>query len=143
MKRLRISHAAVVVALLVLILALVATAAVAQNSPTAARNEATVAKAVPPTPFLAIHPEAGFPLDPFLVTLQGGGPVAASTLAKECKGFVPAAPSVSFDTRLRYSARLKTRARSPYSVQLGRPLEKWNIKWRGIFLNESAKTVSW
>jgi len=97
MKRLRIPHAAVVALLLVLVLAVVATAALAQNSPTAARNDASVAKTAPPTPFLTIHPEAGFPLDPFLVSLQGGGPVAASTLAKECKGFVPAAPTVSFD----------------------------------------------
>ena len=47
--------------------------------------------------FLTINPLAGFPLDPFLVTAQGGGPVAASTLAKDCIGYVPAKPTVTVD----------------------------------------------
>lgn len=95
MKRLKLSHAAVVVSLLVLILALVATAAVAQNGTASAQNAA--AQAAPPTPFIAIQPEAGFPLDPFVVSLQGGGEVAATTLSKECTGFVPASPTLTFD----------------------------------------------
>lgn len=97
MKRFRISHAAMVALLLVLVLVVVATVAIAQNSPTAAPNDVIAAQAAPPTPFIAIQPEAGFPLDPFVVSLQGGGTVAASTLSTECKGFVTAAPTVSFD----------------------------------------------
>lgn len=47
--------------------------------------------------FLTINPEAGFPLDPFLVSLQGGGPVDASTVSDQCSGFVAEAPAVTVD----------------------------------------------
>ena len=48
--------------------------------------------------FLTMSPQAGFPLDPFLVSLQGGGPVDASTLAGSgCTGYITAAPSFSVD----------------------------------------------
>jgi hypothetical protein len=47
--------------------------------------------------FIAINPQAGFPLDPFLVSLQGGGPVDASTVAEQCTGFVAEAPAVTVD----------------------------------------------
>ena len=46
---------------------------------------------------LTINPLAGFPLDPFLVTAQGGGPVAANTLSKNCTGYIPAKPTVTVD----------------------------------------------
>jgi hypothetical protein len=48
------------------------------------------------TAFATINLEAGIPLDPFIISLQAGGPVDASTLAPNCKGYIPAAPSVSF-----------------------------------------------
>ncbi len=47
--------------------------------------------------FIAISPQAGFPLDPFLVSLQGGGPVDASTVSDGCNGFVAEAPAVTVD----------------------------------------------
>ena len=47
--------------------------------------------------FLTIHPENGFPLDPFLVSLQGGGPAEANTLAETCTGYIPANPTVTVD----------------------------------------------
>jgi len=47
--------------------------------------------------FITINPEQGFPLDPFLISLQGGGPVAASTVATECTGYIPAHPTVIVD----------------------------------------------
>jgi hypothetical protein len=49
--------------------------------------------------FLTMSPQAGFPLDPFVVSLQGGGPVAASTLAKDCPGYITSAPSFSVEYR--------------------------------------------
>lgn len=47
--------------------------------------------------YIVINPAAGFPLDPFLVSLQGGGPVLASTLAEGCAGYVAASPAVTAD----------------------------------------------
>ena len=47
--------------------------------------------------FLTINPTAGFPLDPFLVSVQGGGPVEASTLSEDCTGYVAANPTASVD----------------------------------------------
>jgi hypothetical protein len=69
-------------AITVVALAIVATAA----------NAATAAQQAPVTAFITINPEAGFPLDPFVISLQAGGPVDASTIAKECKGFVARNP---------------------------------------------------
>lgn len=48
-----------------------------------------------PAAFLTMDLKAGFPLDPFVVSLNGGGEVAASTLDEACLGFIPAAPSFS------------------------------------------------
>jgi hypothetical protein len=76
-----------VAAIAVVALAIVATAA----------SAATAAQQAPVTAFIAINPEAGFPLDPFVISLQAGGPVDASTIAKECKGFVTRNPVLSVD----------------------------------------------
>ncbi len=47
--------------------------------------------------FITINPEAGFPLDPFLVSVQAGGPVTASTVSEGCLGYVSEAPVVTAD----------------------------------------------
>jgi len=62
-----------------------------------AGSVATAAQQPPGTAFIAINPEAGLPLDPFIISLQGGGPVDASTMAKECKGYVGKNPAVTVD----------------------------------------------
>ena len=62
-------------------------------TPAAAAEPATAGAGA----FITINPLAGFPLDPFLVTVQGGGAVEASTLAETCTGYVPANPTVSVD----------------------------------------------
>ena len=62
-------------------------------TPTATTSPAAEAQSA----FITINPEHGFPLDPFLISLQGGGPVAASTLAAECTGYIPAHPTVIVD----------------------------------------------
>jgi hypothetical protein len=49
------------------------------------------------TAFISINPEAGFPLDPFIISLQAGGPVEAGTIAVECHGYVTKNPTVSVD----------------------------------------------
>lgn len=73
--------------------ALLATTATPVATPTAILAPAEEAESA----FITINPEHGFPLDPFLISLQGGGPVAASTLAAECTGFIPAHPTVIVD----------------------------------------------
>ena len=78
---------AAIAAIAVVSLAIVATAG----------SAATAAQQAPATAFITINPEAGFPLDPFIISLQAGGPVNASTVAKECKGFVTKNPTVSVD----------------------------------------------
>jgi hypothetical protein len=79
----------VMVVIAVVSLAVVATAG----------SAAVAAQQTPATAFITINPEAGFPLDPFIVSLQAGGLVNASTVAKECKGFVTKNPTVSVDYR--------------------------------------------
>ena len=50
--------------------------------------------------FITINPEHGFPLESFLISLQGGDPVAASTtLAAQCTGYIPAHPIVIVNFR--------------------------------------------
>jgi hypothetical protein len=96
-----------VAVLVIAAIALFSIAAVAMAS----RNQAVAAQATPAATsaaveeaaegsvaaFLAINPQAGFPLDPFLVSLQGGGPVDASTVAEQCSGWVAEAPAVAVD----------------------------------------------
>jgi hypothetical protein len=81
---------AIVTLSLVLLAALLVTGASAQSMTGAIQTE-------PPPAYITINPEAGFPLDPFIVSLQGGGPEAASTLSSECKGYVPKSPTVTVD----------------------------------------------
>ena len=45
--------------------------------------------------FLTINTEAGFPLDPFLVSVQAGGPITATTLSEDCAGYISEAPVVT------------------------------------------------
>ena len=60
--------------------------------------EAASAEAVPaPRAYLTLDLEAGFPLDPFVVSVNGGGPVEASTLAEGCVGYIPEEPTLSVD----------------------------------------------
>jgi hypothetical protein len=79
------------------IAAIVASAVVSLAIVATAGSAATAAQQAPATAFITINPEAGFPLDPFIISLQAGGPVNASTVAKECKGFVTKNPTVSVD----------------------------------------------
>jgi hypothetical protein len=93
-------------AVAVLVIALIALLSIAAVA-AASRNQAVAAQAATATPaaeeavdagaFIAISPQAGFPLDPFLVSLQGGGPVDASTVSDACSGFVAEAPAVTVD----------------------------------------------
>ena len=57
----------------------------------------TAAQQTSETAFVSINPEAGFPLDPFIISLQAGGPMDATALAKECRGHVTKNPTVSVD----------------------------------------------
>jgi hypothetical protein len=85
------SRAGAIAALsLALLAALLATGAAAQSPSRAVQAE-------PPPAFITINPEAGFPLDPFIISLQGGGPEAASALSPDCKGYIPKAPAVTVD----------------------------------------------
>lgn len=47
--------------------------------------------------FLTLDLEAGFPLDPFFVSVNGGGDLDASHLAEGCSGFIHEQPVVSLD----------------------------------------------
>jgi hypothetical protein len=83
--KVRIRRSATIAAIVVVSLAIVATAG----------SAATAAQQAPATPFITINPEAGFPLDPFIISLQAGGPLDASTVAQECKGFVAKNPALT------------------------------------------------
>ena len=61
---------------------------------------ATVAHAVTDTvtsAYVSLDLAAGFPLDPFLVSVNGGGSVDASQFGEGCTGFVNDAPTVSLN----------------------------------------------
>lgn len=45
--------------------------------------------------FLTLHLTAGFPLDPFIVSVNGGGPVDAATLDPSCVGHISQQPVLS------------------------------------------------
>jgi hypothetical protein len=92
--------AAVLVIALIALLSIAAVAAASRNQAAAIQTAtATPAaeEAVDTGAYIAISPQAGFPLDPFLVSLQGGGPVDASTVSDACSGFVAEAPAVTVD----------------------------------------------
>ncbi len=52
---------------------------------------------VVPTAFAAIDLNAGFPLDPLLISLNGGGGIDVSTWDEACNGFVAEAPTVTLN----------------------------------------------
>ena len=68
---------------------LMATVALAQDSATTDEDA--------PEAYITLNLEAGYPLDPFLVSVNGGGDVAASTLSEECTGYVNADPTVALN----------------------------------------------
>jgi hypothetical protein len=47
--------------------------------------------------YITLNLEAGFPLDPFLVSVNGGGPYDASGLGPGCVGYVNNDPTVTLD----------------------------------------------
>jgi hypothetical protein len=65
---------------------------------TAALNGVALAQESPasepagPGAYITLDLEAGFPLDPFIVSVNGGGPVAAASLAEGCPGYVAEQP---------------------------------------------------
>lgn len=50
-----------------------------------------------PSAYITINLAAGFPLDPFFVSANGGGAMDASTLAAGCTGFINTDPTVTVD----------------------------------------------
>jgi hypothetical protein len=85
MKR---SHA--ILALLVvgvLLMAGVAAYAAPPVQNTTAQTAAPIAQEAAPA-YLTLNLKAGFPLDPFIVSVNGGGPVEASTFDPSCTGWV-------------------------------------------------------
>jgi hypothetical protein len=80
--------------LLMLVMAfLLAPAALAQEEAGADQGEADAVSSA----FLTIDLEAGFALDPFFVSVNGGGETAASTFSEECTGYINADPTISVD----------------------------------------------
>lgn len=65
---------------------------------TAALNGVALAQESPapepagPSAYITLDLEAGFPLDPFIVSVNGGGPVEAASLAAGCPGYVAEQP---------------------------------------------------
>ena len=99
MKRTRVKSAAALLALVAVIL--VAVSALATTGPSLAKGssaaQATAVATEAPArgsggAFLTINPLAGFPLDPFLVSAQGGGPVEAGALAAVLHRVYPSQP---------------------------------------------------
>jgi serine protease Do/protease YdgD len=104
MKKTRVNLAAASLALVVVVS--LAASALAAAGPSLAKGSSaaqpTAAATAAPTggsggAFLTINPLAGFPLDPFLVSAQGGGPLEAGALAQYCTGYIPANPTVTVD----------------------------------------------
>jgi hypothetical protein len=69
--------------------ALAATPLFAQTPETAAES--------PQTAFVTVDLAAGNPLDPFIVSLNGGGEVDASTLDESCVGFITERPTLTIN----------------------------------------------
>jgi hypothetical protein len=72
--------------ILALVLALTSTARAQGDAATGSQT---------PAAYVTINLAAGFPLDPFLVSANGGGAVDASTLAPDCTGFIHTDPTVT------------------------------------------------
>lgn len=79
----------ILVAAIALLAVLMATAALAQDS--AAADEDA------PDAYITLNLDAGNPLDPFLVSVNGGGDVDASTLSAACTGYINVDPTVSLN----------------------------------------------
>lgn len=60
-------------------------------------NTAVVAQEPTATAFIEINPTAGLPLDPFIISLQAGGPIDASGLQAGCTGYVTELPTVALN----------------------------------------------
>lgn len=74
-------------------LLLLAPTALAQNTPTTAdEQESTTPKA-----FVTLDLEAGFPLDPLIISLNGGGKVDAGSYGETCVGYVAENPTVTLN----------------------------------------------
>ena len=108
MQRSKTIRRAVPLALLIAALAILSAVTVSRASQNAALQDATATPAVTASAneeamadatdaFITINPEAGFPLDPFLVSVQAGGPVTASTLSEACQGYISEDPIVTAD----------------------------------------------
>jgi hypothetical protein len=74
-----------------------ATEATATEAMTETETVTETADAAPTSAYISLDLAAGFPLDPFLVSVNGGGDVDASTLGEGCTGFINDAPTVSLD----------------------------------------------
>jgi hypothetical protein len=81
----------------VLLLTLVAAVPASANRSAEPVSAPVVTQSAPPAAFVTVNMDAGIPLDPFFISLQGGGSVDASTLDTACNGWVPTAPSVTFN----------------------------------------------
>lgn len=84
---------------LVVLVASLSTAALAQDAgkPPSGQNDAVDMADVEHSAFLALDLAAGFPLDPFFVSVNGGGDLDASTLDDECTGYINEMPIVALD----------------------------------------------
>ncbi|MEZ4660807.1 MAG: hypothetical protein R2911_24920 [Caldilineaceae bacterium] len=51
----------------------------------------------PPIAFITLNLEAGFPLDPMILSVNGGGDVDASTLDENCAGYINEDPVVTLN----------------------------------------------
>lgn len=76
--------------LVLLAMMLFAPAALAQSTPSAMDD-------APSPAFVVIDLTAGYPLDPLIVSLNGGGDIAANTLDEACTGFIPENPTVTLN----------------------------------------------
>jgi hypothetical protein len=66
------------------------------TTPAPAAEPLVITGAVPPA-YLAVNLAGGFPLDPFLVSVNGGGPFSVEGLGPDCRGFVNHAPTLSLN----------------------------------------------
>ena len=90
-----------------LLTTLLATSMQAQTQPD------TTATDVEPSGYLALNLKAGFALDPFVVSVNGGGKTPASKIAQDCPGFVANRPVLTVDWEG------KTRGKTPVESGTG------------------------
>jgi hypothetical protein len=86
----------------VVTLALLAAMLLTATTAFAQTGDGTAGGTVPPAEkapdaFITMNLEAGFVLDPFLVSVNGGGDVDASTLADGCTGYISENPILTVD----------------------------------------------